>query len=385
MTNFSPDDLHGYIAEHSAELLDLIKTLCRIPAPSNDEGARAAFLRDWFLTRCGSEEADVIVDGALNVIYRLNYRADEDVSIFMAHTDTVFPDLTPFEPEEREGRLYCPGVGDDTTNLAMLMLSARYVATRKVPSDCGVLFVGNAGEEGLGNLKGCRKLMEDHAGRVRQVVSFDGRLGNLTNKAVGSRRYRVAVSGQGGHSWNDFGNSNAIQILSEIIVDLYKIAPPAAPDGPTTLNVGKISGGTSVNSIAETSEMLFEYRSVTQRGLDIMERKFREILERRRGEAEKIEVELIGERPSAGKLDPTAQETLERKAFEVIQSVTGKAPKVRAASTDCNLPLSLGIPAVALGGYRGSGAHTRGEFIDLSSLSEGFEVVLRLILRCMEA
>ncbi|MDR1977226.1 MAG: M20/M25/M40 family metallo-hydrolase [Synergistaceae bacterium] len=375
-------DTREYIQEHSSELVDLIKTLCRIPAPSNKEEKRAAFVREWFKKQCGP--VDVYIDEALNVVCRVNYSPGAFVSVFMAHTDTVFPDLAPFEPEERDGRLYCPGVGDDTANLALLMLAARYVLTRKIPSEEGVLFVANAGEEGLGNLKGCRKLMEEYAGRVKQLVSFDGRLGNLVNRAVGSRRYRVRLAAQGGHSFSCFGNTNAIHLLSKLIADLYSVTPPSCPGGPTTYNVGSVTGGTSVNTIAETAEMLYEYRSTDREGLAFMEREFREAVERHRAAAKSLEVEFLGERPCTGDLDPIAQGALEQKAEDLIRAVIGKDPEKHAASTDCNIPLSQGIPAISLGGYYGEGAHRRDEFIELASLPKGFELVLGLILRCME-
>jgi acetylornithine deacetylase/succinyl-diaminopimelate desuccinylase-like protein len=375
MKNNLPNGARDYILECSGELKELIWSLCRIPSPSYNEGNRAIFIRNWFEKHCAG--ADAYIDDAQNVVCCVNVSPDVPVSVFIAHTDTVFPDLVPLEPEERDGCLYCPGVGDNTANLALMMLAARYVVTRKLPSREGILFVGNSCEEGLGNLKGCRKIMEDYAGRVKQLIAFDGPLGEITNRAVGSSRYRITLTAEGGHSFSCFGNTNAIHLLSLCIADLYAITPPES----TTYNVGHISGGTSVNSIAEKAEMLYEYRSADREGLTFMERKFREIIERHRPSARNLEVELLGERPCNGDIDPAAQEALEQKAMSLIYSVTDKEVKVRAASTDCNIPLSQGIPAIGLGGYYGKGNHTYGEFIELASLSKGFELFLNMILQ----
>lgn len=368
-----PGEARDYIHEYSGELTELIWTLCRIPAPSNNEENRAVFIRNWFEHHCAS--ADTYIDEAFNVVCRINASSDVPVSIFMAHIDTVFPDLVPFEPKELDGCLYCPGVGDNTANLAMLMLAARYVLTSKAFSGKGILFVGNSGEEGLGNLKGCRKIMEDYSGRVKQLIAFDGPLGNVVNRAVGSRRYRITLTAQGGHSYNCFGNTNAIHLLSQFIVDLYTIVPPEY----VTYNVGQISGGTSVNSIAEKAEILYEYRSASREGLTFMELKLRESIERYRPYAQNIEVELLGERPCMGDVDTVAQEALEQKAISLIYSITCKEANIHAASTDCNIPLSQGIPAIGLGGYYGKGNHTYAEFIELASLPKGFELLLGLI------
>lgn len=366
-----------YAAENETALIELIETLCGIPAPSHQEAQRAQFVKAWFEK---NGFPDVTVDAAQNVIAPVNCTPGCEVVVFMAHTDTVFPDLTPM-PLHREGdRLFCPGVGDDTANLAALMLAARYFRMQPQTADCGFLFVANSCEEGLGNLKGCRRLMQDYAGRVREVISFDGGLGGICNKAVGSARYRVTVRTEGGHSFGAFGNRNAIHLLASMISTLYAVKPPAEGDSKTTYNVGTIEGGTSVNTIAQEASMLFEYRSDSRACLEKMKAMFESIVAAYRSMGTEVEVALLGERPCMGDVDPARQQALEERISAATRAEAELTPSFHSGSTDCNIPFSLGIPAVCTGVYRGAGAHTREEYIELSSLPAGFRMMLSFLL-----
>ena len=366
-----------YAAEHETTLVELIEALSAIPAPSHHEERRAAFVKAWFEENGFS---GVTIDAAKNVIAPVNCTPGCEVVVFMAHTDTVFPDMEPM-PLRREGdRLCCPGVGDDTANLAALMLAARYFRAEPQTADCGFLFVANSCEEGLGNLKGCRQLMQDYAGRVREVISFDGGLGGICNKAVGSARYRVTVRTEGGHSFGAFGNRNAIHLLSSMISTLYAVKPPVEGDSKTTYNVGRIEGGTSVNTIAQEASMLYEYRSDSRACMAQMQAMFESVIAAYRSMGIEVEVELLGERPCMGELDPARQQALEARLCGAIRAEAGVEPSFHSSSTDCNIPFSLGIPAVCTGVYRGQGAHTREEFIELSSLPAGFRMMLSFLL-----
>lgn len=366
-----------YAAEHETALVELIETLSAIPAPSHHEERRAAFVKAWFEENGFS---GVTIDAAKNVIAPVNCTPGCEVVVFMAHTDTVFPDMEPM-PLRREGdRLCCPGVGDDTANLAALMLAARYFRAEPQTADCGFLFVANSCEEGLGNLKGCRQLMQDYAGRVREVISFDGGLGGICNKAVGSARYRVTVRTEGGHSFGAFGNRNAIHLLSSMIGTLYVVKPPVDGDSKTTYNVGKIEGGTSVNTIAQEASMLYEYRSDSRACMAQMQAMFESVIAAYRSMGIEVEVELLGERPCMGELDPARQQALEARLCSAIRAEAGVEPSFHSSSTDCNIPFSLGIPAICTGVYCGQGAHTREEFIELSSLPAGFRMMLSFLL-----
>lgn len=372
----NPDAL-AYVQGHMDELIELIAALCRIPAPSHHEEKRAAFICDW-LTQCGAQ--GVYIDEAQNVIYPADEAGKRAIALFMAHTDTVFPDLTPFEPEIRDGRMYCPGVGDDTANVAVLMMIARYVAQNHLTSPSGLVFAFNSCEEGLGNLKGCRALMTRFQGRLGKVVSFDTGYDSVVCRAVGSARYRVEAHTRGGHSFANFGSPNAIVHLARLIDRLYAIQPPQKPNAHATYNVGLIQGGTSVNTIAQQAEMLYEYRSDDRDCMAEMERAFDLAIQSAQEPGVDIRVEKIGERPCMGQPDPKAQQALIQECQDIIQRCCGVRPRLAAASTDCNIPLSMDIPSVCFGVYRGQGAHTREEWIELSSLGAGFESALWLVL-----
>jgi len=361
---------------YHAETLQLIKDLCTIPAPSHKEELRAAFCKAWF-EKAGFE--NVTIDEALNVICPVNVTEDNELVVFMAHTDTVFPDLEPM-PFIEDGETWrCPGIGDDTANLAAMMITARQMLKEGSCGELGYLFVANSCEEGLGNLKGCRQLMADYGSRVKEVISFDGGLGGIMNKAVGSHRYRIAVSTEGGHSYGAFGNRNAIHQLSALINALYSVKVPKNGNSKTTYNVGAISGGTSVNTIAQYAEMLYEYRSDDRECLEQMRVMLMKMLEAFAATGIEVEWELLGERPCMGEVDPEKQAALEARARKALEPVVGPVPGGRSGSTDCNIPFSMGIPAVCFGAYRGGGAHTREEFILPESLKDGLDVLYRFI------
>ncbi len=366
-----------FISDHREEAFQLLKTIAQIPSPSNHEEKRMEFCKKW-LEDMGAE--GVYTDDALNVVYPFGVTEDGPVVVFMAHTDVVFPDTDPLPWKEEDGKLCCPGVGDDTANLVNILMIAKYVTESGLkPKDAGILFVCNSGEEGLGNLKGSRKICEDYKGRIREFYSFDGKLDSVTNRAVGSHRFLVTAKTQGGHSYGDFGRDNAIEKLAAIIEDIYAIQVPK--EGKTTYNVGTISGGTSVNTIAQEARMLCEFRSDTKSGLDYMKEQFDRILDR-----PDITVELVGERPCEN-LSPETEarrEELLQKAEKRLEAVTGKKVKRQPGSTDCNIPLSMDIPAVCFGAYFGNGAHTREEYVLKDSLEMGYEVTFETVLEYFE-
>lgn len=370
-----------YVKEHETEAYELLKTLAQIPAPSGHEEKRAEFCRRWLLDN-GVRE--VSVDEALNVRIPFAVGKDRPLSVLMAHMDVVFPDTEALPLEERDGRLYAPGVGDDTANLAALLICARYLARENMaPPEHGVLLVANSGEEGLGNLKGCRKIMEDYGDCIREFISLDGSMTSLITKAVGSRRYRVEILTEGGHSYGSFGNRSAIAYMASLIGDLYAIKVPE--HGRTTFNVGLIRGGTSVNTIAQQCEILYEFRSDSAEDLEIMERHFQAALEYYRTKGLEVHCELLGERPCGSGTNEADQQALTRRCREIMSRHNGGIrPREGAGSTDCNLPLSRGIPSACLGCYSGKGAHTREEYVETASLGPGLMLAMELILSCFE-
>ncbi len=363
------EEMKAYLEASQAELKQLIRDLCAIPAPSHHEEKRAAFCKEWFEKAGGK---GVYIDEALNVICPHHVTEDNRLTVFMAHTDTVFPDMEPMPFIETEDTFQCPGVGDDTANLAVMMICARYFIQNHIPSKNGILFVANSCEEGLGNLKGSRAIVDAYGSRMTALVTFDGfRLNKLVNAAVGSHRYRVTVKTEGGHSFGAFGNRNAIAVLANMINTLYSVKVPQEDGSKTTYNVGTISGGTSVNTIAQEAEMLYEYRSDNLSCLEKMQDMFRKVVDAYRATGVEIDVTLVGDRPCAAGVDAEAQEQLCALATDSVRRVTGLEPQIGSGSTDCNASLSRGIPSVCMGLCVASGAHTRTETLQLASLPDG--------------
>ena len=361
------------IENHADEALALLMELAKLPAPSNHEERRAEFSLNWLRSQ-GAQSA--YIDEALNVVYPVGDTGENDLMVFMAHSDVVFPDTTPLPLRVENGRIYCPGVGDDTANAVALLTVAGHIAREKrTPKGCGILLVINSGEEGLGNLKGSRKIMADFGSRVKEFVTFDGNASAIVTKAVGSRRYRVTVRTEGGHSYGKFGAPNAIAQLAQLIARLYEVRVPAI--GKTTYNVGTISGGTSVNTIAQSAEMLYEFRSDEREGLSFMQAQFETIVEQFRASGVQIEAEVVGDRPCGLDVDNSA---LARRAALAVERNYCLSPAFTSGSTDCNVPLSMGIPAICPGCVMGAGAHTREEYVQIDSLLPGLKVAFELIL-----
>lgn len=364
-----------YAAETKEEALALLRTLGKIPAPSHHEDMRAAYCRDWLLAQ-GAE--DVTIDKLKNVICKINCTDDRDLIVFAAHTDVVFPDTEELPMHEADGKLYAPGIGDDTSNLVNLLMAAKYLLRHKTATRCGVLIVANSCEEGLGNLDGVKELFAAYGARIKAFYSFDGYMPQCTSTGVGSYRYRVTCRTTGGHSYLNFGDPNAIEILCGLVEDLYKIQAPT--EEKTTYNVGRIEGGSTVNSIAQECSMLYEFRSTSQKCLETMEKAFHEAVEACRSRGNDIEVELLGVRPGNGPLDRQALAAFTDRTADVISSFYDGELDFSAYSTDSNVPLSLGIVANTVGTVSGSLAHTREEWISIDSLPKGQAIALSLML-----
>lgn len=370
------ESILNYIDEHREEAFQLLVELAQIPAPSNHEEMRAAFCKQW-LEAQGAE--GVYIDEALNVIYPVGCMNDNPLMVFMAHSDVVFPDTDPLPLTIEDGLVKCPGVGDDTANVVALLMAAKYITENRLqPCGCGLLMVVNSGEEGLGNLKGCRRIIADFGARVKEFVSFDGTAIELANRSVGSKRYCIEFETEGGHSLSDFGNRNAIAYLASLIDTLYTMKVPE--EGITSYNVGTISGGTSVNTIAQHAEMLYEFRSDNRESMMIMENHLNAALEFYRAKGVRVTSTLIGDRPCAGNVDPEAEEALTARAAAAVTEYYGAVPAPHASSTDCNIPLSVGIPSICVGCVIGTGAHTREEEIEIDSLLPGLRVCFSLVL-----
>ncbi len=371
--------LQEFVQESQTEILSVLKKLCHIPAPSNHEELRAVYCKQY-LESIGAKGA--YIDEAFNVIYPMNCEGSDEITAFVAHIDTVFPDMEPMPYAEDDEKIYCPGVGDDTACVVLMMQCIKFMIENDITPKGGVLFVCNSGEEGLGNLKGTRSLFEAYGSRIKQFVSMDdGNLGHCINVCVGSQRYEVEVCTEGGHSFQKFGNENAIAALAKIVSAIYALEVPVIGESKTTYNVGTMQGGTSVNTIAQSASMLCEYRSNHADCLAIMEKKFKQIFEEAQTDKVRVNVRKVGDRPCSRDVDEQGQKHLEMLWAEIVTEVLDRAPTYGYASTDCNIPASLGIPAICIGLYTGEGAHTREEWIQKASLKPGMEMALKMVLR----
>jgi acetylornithine deacetylase/succinyl-diaminopimelate desuccinylase-like protein len=360
------------IEAHHEDLVQLIIRLCEIASPTFAEGPRAQAVAEE-LRVLGLQ--DVHVDATRNVIGVLPGRDPGPTFLLDAHVDTVFPAGTDVRVRREGGKLRAPGVGDDTANLACGLFLLRLVR------DCGLsipgtlIFSGTAGEEGLGDLCGIKAVMRELAGRVDYVLALDGQMGRICNQGVGSHRYKMTVKAQGGHSWADFGAPSAIHALGAMIARISKLEVPKNPR--TTFNAGIISGGTSVNTIAESAEMLLDMRSVSAEELANLETRVLAILPEVEHEYHvHIEHQLVGDRPAGSRADTVWMVDTIRE----VHAALGLETQVNAASTNANVPLSQGIPAVVIGAYTGKGTHRLEEWIDERSVILGMKQLTLTVL-----
>jgi tripeptide aminopeptidase len=355
------------IRAHNEWTLAQQTEICQVPAPPFHEAARAAELKRR-LEALGL--TNVRIDAEGNVIAeRLGTQAGPRV-LLSAHLDTVFPDTVDVTVRREGTRLTGPGIGDDCRGLAVLMAVARTLQESNVRTLGPVLFVATVGEEGAGNLRGVRHLVDQQsAGRIDYFISVDGTGLTAVNRAVGSHRYRVTIRGPGGHSFGDFGIPNPIHALGRAIAGIAQISVPASPR--TTFSVGVIEGGTSVNAISMSGAMDVDLRSESQRELDSLDARMRRAVAaavdaehgRWPGASARLTAEIreIGKRPAGAQADSSAI----IRATVAAARALGFIPAMTASSTDANYPISLGIPSVTIdGGGSGGGAHSLNEWYD---------------------
>lgn len=372
------NEILEYLDNSERETLELLETLAKIPAPSGNETLRANFVKD-LLVSYGAK--NVTIDDALNVLCPINCDGKNDIVVFMAHTDVVFPDLTPLPFKKDDEYFYCPGIGDDTACLAVLLIVAKYVIQKGLTAPCGILFAANSCEEGLGNLKGIRQIMKDYDGRISAVYTFDGSYNHIINKCVGSHRYEVSFETEGGHSFSAFGNRNAIAAMSKVITNLYACKIPEKEGAKTTFNVGVVEGGTSVNTIAQKAKMLYEYRSDDKACLEYMRNFFFGEIERAKSaKIAEISVKLVGDRPCGGDVDQKILRKISDNVISVCEKYSGLKCAETSGSTDSNIPMSLGVPSVCVGSHISYGAHTREEKLLIKSIPIGLKITAEIVL-----
>ncbi len=365
------DRCEKFLSDNRQFEFDTLLELAVIPAPSNQEEKRAEWVKKYFDSYGGTQS---YIDEHCNVVLPINCDGCDEITVIMAHTDVVQPDTTPYPLKVEDGKICCPGIGDDTANLMALLMVARYILENNLKPEKGLLLVANSGEEGLGNLRGSMGIVNDFAGRIKEFISFDGYYGFVCNDAVGSHRYKVTVKTEGGHSYGAFGNRNAIEKLASMINTLYTMKVP--PYGKTTYNVGTIEGGNSVNSIAQWASMLYEYRSDSVESLKIMEKFFESVIESYRAMGLDVEVEVVGKRPCKEGVDEASFEEFVQRIQTICEESTGIRHERGAASTDANSPLSKGVNGVTIGTALGGGAHTREEWITVDCLPVGAKLAM---------
>lgn len=359
--------------------------ICSVPASPFGEHERAEYLRQKF-SKLGLTEVEIDKEG--NCLGLLQGASRKPLIVVSAHLDTVFSSDTDFTVVKRENKLFAPGIADDGCGLAALITLAQVIQIERIPLEGSLLFVGTVGEEGEGNLRGVRYLLTKGrwASQVDAFLSFDGPgLDRITNRALGSRRYRVEFTGPGGHSWGDFGVPNPVHAIGRAI---SRIASYPAPKDPrTTFNVGRIEGGTGVNSIPSRAMMEVDLRSAAESELQRLDAFFRRAMRdaadeenesRRSGDPSlQLKLELIGERPTG---ETPSDSPLVELALEATR-IIGVEPRLDQSSTDSNLPISLGIPAITLGAGGTSGcSHTLDEWYDPRDRDKGLRRGLLVVL-----
>lgn len=364
--------------------------LARIPAPPFGESARS----EWLIEKFRDLELDDVHSDDVGNVLGSHPGPGKSYVALSAHIDTVFPTGTPLNIRQQGSRLYGPGVSDNGAGVTAMLAIAALLRAVRIRHALPFVFIGNVGEEGEGDLRGMRHIFS--APRWKDSIAYslvlDGAGSDtVVAEALGSRRFEIIVRGPGGHSWSDFGAPNPILALARAIHAFTETPLPSSPK--TTFNIGVIRGGTSVNSIPESASMRVDLRSTSMAEMERLEQALRLALQRavedeaqaseKRASAQRrpfglsCEVVVIGNRP-AGELDSNAR------ILQVIRAVDaqlGNAAQVQRASTDANIPLSLGREAIAIGGGGlGGGAHTLQEWFDCSGRDLGLKRILLTLL-----
>jgi tripeptide aminopeptidase len=357
--------------------------LTEIPAPSFQEEKRAHAVKEIL----SAEGLSVYTDKVGNVIGELRGAQDKEVVLLTAHLDTVFPEGTEIHVTREGDRLLAPGISDNGTGLAGLLAVARAMHVAKIKPERTILFAANVGEEGEGNLRGMKALIDTYRSKVQAVIVLDGSgVDHVTTKALASRREEVVITGPGGHSWSDFGMPNPINALVRGSVRFINTKVPISPR--TTFNLGQVAGGTSVNSIPYEATLKVDLRSENEDEITRMETALRDCVaagvkdetdnarERTRGKLE-WKVNLIGSRPGGELSADSALLAALRDADDFL----GNKSRNERSSTDANIPLSMGIEAISIGaGGNGGGAHSLQEWYEPAERELGLKRVLLTLL-----
>lgn len=364
----------------SQTLIDLSIAIQQIPAPTGAEATRAAWVGET-LHRLGYA---VECDDLHNVYARLSGGRHKPALVVSAHTDTVFPatvDLS-IRRDNRHHRIFGPGLGDNSLGVAALIWLAERLRSQSVPVD--IWFVANVGEEGNGDLCGMRavfdRLTANDPAAIGAAIVIEGMgLSRIVHQALASRRHRIHVTAPGGHSWSDFGAASAVHVLAQLAADLTQLRPPKSPR--TTFNIGVIEGGTSVNTIAQHAALELDLRSEQPAALEAIVQQVQSIVSRYQTvhwqqAGVTVTSTIIGDRPGGAIAD---NHPLVEAAISSLQRLCVKPQlAMRISSTDANIPLSRGIPAVCIGVTEGGNAHRTDEWIATAPIEHGLRHLLGL-------
>jgi tripeptide aminopeptidase len=360
-------------------LIDLAIAIQQIPAPTFHEQERAEFVRAHFQEE-GLE--DVHIDAAGNVLGRLpaGQKASGSLPLIIsAHLDTVFPLSVDLRCEREPARILGPGIGDNSTGVAALFGLLWELKARQIHLPGDLWLVANVCEEGLGDLRGMRAVVDCFGAQVQAYIILEGMsLGQVYHRGLGVRRYRLTVKTAGGHSWIDYGKPSAIHELAGISSRLAVLPVPRQPR--TSLNIGVISGGSSVNTIAAEAMLELDLRSEEAASLEDLCAQVAQIAASAEKTGIAIELDIIGQRPGG---EIPADHPLVRLGQECLRQQSLE-PRLNIGSTDANLPLSLGLPAITIGLTTGGMAHTVHEFIHTPPLQKGMEQLIELVSRGWE-
>ena len=364
-----------WIDRNTSWVTDEQVRLTEIPAPEFGEAPRAEYLKKLF----EASGLKVSADKLGNVIGERPGADTQSVILFAAHLDTVFPAGTDVRAKRKGDRIEAPGISDNGAGLGAIVGLARALSESHVRTAKTIVLAGDVGEEGEGNLRGIRALVENYGSRLAAVIAIDGpSVEHITTQGIASRRFEVTITGPGGHSWSDFGAPNPITALARGIVQFSAIRVPDDPR--SSFNFGVIEGGTSVNSIPGRAVVKVDLRSEEESELARLEAALRDAMQSGvrqetavstgAGDPLELNIRSLGARP-AGKL-PDDAPLLE--AIRNVDRYLGNRSRIERSSTDANIPLSLGIPAVSLGGGgKGSGSHTLAEWYDPTDRALGLK------------
>jgi len=354
-----------------SRVLDLAVSIQQIPAPPFEEYQRGRFVSQLF-EREGLN--DVSMDSLYNVYARLPGGERRKPLVVSAHLDTIFPSDVILDVTRKADRILGPGIGDNALGVAALLGLVWSLRENAINLAGDLWLVANVGEEGLGNLRGMRAVVQRFSQDVLAYLVIEGMaLGYIQSRALGVQRLRISAYTAGGHSWSDHGQPSAVHEISRLVTQLLALGLPEAPR--TTLNVGRIGGGKSVNAIAAEAWIELDLRSESPPALESLLKKVEHLVEKANRPGIRFEAKVVGQRP-AGEL-PADHPLLALAENCLVKQ--GIEPRHTIGSTDANIPLSLGLPAIVLGVSTGGGAHTTGEYVHIEPVRTGMEQLLQFV------